>query len=152
MDGYKYICGTAARFRKKFPNMIERKEKKPVFIDTSLLDEIGDIPDEIKAELIDKSKVSRMSRTEFCISAEDENGYKYYLDIDCSCYDFYKNDKLIYSVLHIDGARWNVYKANIYGCYGDNDLPVKSGSLNWSENLNYKLGRIDISAYESEVD
>ena len=58
--------------------------------------------------------------------------------------------KLIYSVLHVDGARWNVYKANIYGYY--DEFPVKSGSLNWSENLNFKLGRIDISAYESEVD
>nr|DAH72702.1 MAG TPA: hypothetical protein [Bacteriophage sp.] len=53
-------------------------------------------------------------------------------------------------MLHVDGARWNVYKANIYGDY--EDLPVKSGSLNWNENLNFKLGRIDVSAYESEVD
>ena len=93
-----------------------------------------------------------MNREDFAINTEDENGYKYYIDIDCSCYDFYKNDKLIYSVLHVDGARWTVYKANIYGCYGDNDLPVKSGELNWSKNLNFKLNRIDISAYESEVD
>ena len=76
-----------------------------------------------------------------------DKGYKYYLDIDCSCYDFYKNDKLVYSVLHVDGARWRIYKANIYGYYNDNDLPVKSGELNWSRNLNFKLNRIDISAY-----
>ena len=150
MNGSKYICGTAARFRKKFPNLYERKEKKPVFIDASLLDKIEDIPEVISAELIGKSRISRLSREEFAISAEDENGYKYWLDIDCGCYDYYKNDKLIYSVLVVDGARWNIYKANIYGCY--DDLPVKSGSLNWNENLNFKLGRIDISAYESEVD
>lgn len=150
MNGYEYICGTAARFRKKFPNLYERKEKKSVFIDSSLLDRIEDIPDAIKAELIGKSRISRMNREDFAINTEDENGYKYYLDIDCSCYDFYKNDKLVYSVLHVDGARWNVYKANIYGDY--DELPVKSGSLNWSKNLNFKLGRIDISAYESEVD
>lgn len=62
MNGYEYICGTAARFRKKFPNLYERKEKKPVFIDSSLLDKIEDIPDEIKAELIGKSRISRMNR------------------------------------------------------------------------------------------
>lgn len=152
MNGYEYICRTAAQFRKKFPNLYERKEKKPVFIDSNLLDKIKDIPEEIKVELIGKSKISRTNREDFAIGTEDENGYMYYLDIDCSCYDFYKNDKLIYSVLHIDGARWNVYKANIYGYYSDNDLPVKSGELNWSKNLNFKLGRIDISAYESEVD
>lgn len=151
MNGYEYICGTAARFRKKFSNLYERKEKKPVFIDSSLLDKIEDVPDSIKAELIGKSRLSRMNREDFAINTEDENGYKYYLDIDCSCYDFYKNDKLIYSVLHVDGARWNVYKANIYGYYDDNDLPVKSGELNWSKNLNFKLNRIDISAYEREV-
>lgn len=50
-----------------------------------------------------------------------------------------------------DGARWRIYKANIYGYYNDNDLPVKSGELNWSKNLNFKLNRIDISAYEREV-
>lgn len=149
MNGYEYMCSTAARFRKKFPGLYERKEKKPVFIDASLLDKIEDIPDEIKAELIGKSRVSRMNREDFAISAEDENGYMYCLDIDCSCYDFYKNDKLVYSVLHIDGVRWSVYKANIYGIY--DGLPVKSGELNWSKNLNFKLNRIDISAYESEV-
>ena len=147
MNKYEYICGTAAQFRKKFSNLYERKEKKPVFIDSSLLDNIEDIPNTIKAELIGKSRISRMNREDFIINAEDENGYKYYLDIDCSCYDFYKNDKLIYSVLHVDGARWNVYKANIYGYYDDNDLPVKSGELNWSRNLNFKLNRIDIIAY-----
>lgn len=46
--------------------------------------------------------------------------------------------------------RLQMTKENIYGDYEDS--PVKSGSLNWSENLNFKLGRIDISAYESEVD
>lgn len=152
MNGYEYICRTAAQFRKKFPNLYERKEKKPVFIDSSLLDKIEDIPEEIKVELICKSRISRTNREDFAINTEDENGYKYYLDIDCSCYDFYKNEKLVYSVLHVDGARWNVYKANIYGYYSDNDLPVKSGELNWSKNLNFKLNRIDISAYESEVD
>lgn len=144
MNGHEYVCETAALFRKSFPNIIERKEKKPVFIDTSLLDKIDDIPDEIKLELISKSKVSRMFREDFAINTEDDNGYKYYLDIDCTCYDYYRSDKLIYSVLCIDSARWCIYKANIYGCYGDNDLPIKSGSLNWSEKLNYKLGRIDI--------
>lgn len=152
MNGYEYICGTAAQFRKKFPNLYERKEKKPVFIDSNLLNKIEDIPEEIKVELIGKSRISRTNREDFAISTEDENGYIYYLDIDCSCYDFYKNDKLIYSVLHVDGARWNVYKVNIYGYYSDNDLPVKSGELNWSKNLNFKLNRIDISAYESEAD
>lgn len=150
MNGYEYICGTAARFRKKFPNMIERKEKKPVFIDASLLDKIEDIPDEIKAELIGKSRVSRMNREDFGIIAEDGNGYMFCLDIDCSCYDFYKNDKLIYSVLHVDGIRWSIYKANIYGIYDGSS--VKFGELNWSKNLNFRLNRIDISAYESEVD
>lgn len=152
MNGYEYICGTASRFRKKFPSLYERKEKKPVFIDSSLLDKIEDIPDEIKAELIGKSRISRMNREDFVINTEDENGYKYYLDIDCSCYDFYKNDKLIYSVLHVDGARWAVHKANNYGYYGNNNLPVKSGELDWSNNLNFKLIRIDIDYYESEVD
>lgn len=51
MNGYEYICGTAVRFRKKFPNLYERKERKSVFIDSSLLDKIEDIPDAIKAEL-----------------------------------------------------------------------------------------------------
>lgn len=141
MNGYEYLCLTAAQFRKKFSNMVERKEKKPVFIDTSMLDSIEDIPNEIKAVLIDKSRVSRMNRVDFAVSAEAENGYKYYLDIDCSCYDFYKNDKLIYSVLRIDGARWNVYEYH-------SDLPVKSGSLNWNETLNNKLYRIDV--YEDD--
>ena len=150
MNRYDYMCGTAARFRKKFPNFYERKEKKPVFIDASLLDNIKDIPKEIKVELIGKSKVKRLCREDFAINTEDENGYKYYLDIDCSCYDYYKNDKLIYSVLVIDGVRWNIYKANIYGCY--DDLPIKSGSLSWSEDMNMKLARVDISDYETEVD
>lgn len=52
MNGYEYICGTAVQFRKKFPNLYERKEKKPVFIDSNLLDKIEDIPEEIKVELI----------------------------------------------------------------------------------------------------
>lgn len=26
MNGYEYICGTAARFRKKFPNLYEGKD------------------------------------------------------------------------------------------------------------------------------
>lgn len=71
MKGYEYICVTAARFRKKFPNLYERKEKKPVFIDSSLLDKIKDIPDEIKAELIGKSRISRMNREDFAINTED---------------------------------------------------------------------------------
>lgn len=144
MNGYEYACKSALHFRKKFPNIHERKEKKPVFIDSSLLDKIEDIPDEVKTALICKSRISRMNRDEFAINVEDSNGYDYYLDIDCSCYDFYKKDKLLYSVLRIDGARWNIYKANIYGCYADNDLPVMSGSLNWNNNLNYKISRIDI--------
>ena len=72
MNGYEYICGTAARFRKKFPNLYERKEKKPVFIDSSLLDKIEDIPDVIKTELMGKSRISRMNREDFAISLEDE--------------------------------------------------------------------------------
>jgi hypothetical protein len=143
----EYICGTAARFRKKFPNLYERKEKKPVFIDADLLNVIDDIPDAIKAELIHEVRVSRLSRTDFAIGAEDENGYKYYLDIDCGCY--YKDDRLLYSVLVVDGARWNIYECDLFGCY--NELPVRAGSLNWSKNLNYRLSRIDISAYEREV-
>lgn len=147
MNGYKYICATAAQVRRKFPDLYEQKEKKPVFIDSSLLDKFEDIPKEIKVELISKSRVSRMNREDFLISTEDDNGHKYYLDIDCSCYDYYKSDKRVYSVLYIDGARWRIYKANIYGYYDDNDLPVKSGELNWSKSLNFKLNRIDISAY-----
>ena len=85
MNGYEYACKSASHFRKKFPNTHERKEKKPVFIDSTLLDNIEDIPDAIKAELIGKSRISRMNREDFAINAEDENGYKYYLDIDCSC-------------------------------------------------------------------
>lgn len=145
MNGYEYACKSASHFKKKFPNTHERKEKKPVFIDPSLLDTIKDIPDEIKTSLICKAKVSRMNRDEFAINMEDSNGHTYYLDIDCSCYDFYKNDKLLYSVLRIDGARWSIYKADIYGCYADSDLPVMSGSLNWNKNSNNKLNRIDLS-------
>ena len=76
MNGYEYICGTTARFRKKFPDLYERKEKKPVFIDSSMLDKIEDIPDEIKAELIGKSRISRMNREDFAINTEDENVMK----------------------------------------------------------------------------
>lgn len=77
MNGYEYICGTAARFRKKFPNLYERKEKKPVFIDSSLLDKIEDILDEIKTELIGKSRISRMNREDFAINTEEKLGYKW---------------------------------------------------------------------------
>lgn len=153
MNYHMYVCNTAAQFRKKYPELYERKEKKPVFIDFSLLDEIKDIPKEIKAELIKKTKVTRLCRTDFAINIIDEDitgsGYHYYLDIDCSCYDIYKNDKMLYSVLHIDAARWNVYKSDIYRHY--NNLPEKSGELNWDENMNYKLNRIDIDSYESEA-
>ena len=146
MNKYDYVCATASRFRKKFPNFYERKERKPVFIDASLLDQIKDIPEVIAAELIGKSRVSRMWRSDFAVNTEDENGYEYYLDIDCSCYDYYKNEKLIYSVLVVDGLRWNVYKANIYGCY--DNVPVKSGKLNWNENMNMRLERVDIDYME----
>ena len=64
MNGYEYICGTAAQFRKKFPNLYERKEKKPVFIDSNLLDKIEDIPEEIKVELIGKNITNEQRR--FC--------------------------------------------------------------------------------------
>ena len=59
MNGYEYICKTAAQFRKKFPCYCERKEGKPVFIDASFLNKIEDIPSEIKTKLIEKSKVQR---------------------------------------------------------------------------------------------
>ena len=41
MNGYEYICKTAAQFRKKFPCYCE--EGKPVFIDASFLNKIEDI-------------------------------------------------------------------------------------------------------------
>ena len=90
MNRYEYICGTAARFRKKFPNLYERKGRKPVFIDSSMLDKIEDISDEIKAELIGKSWISRMNREDFAINTEDETD-KYYTNGEDNC-PFYKED------------------------------------------------------------
>lgn len=150
MNGYEYICKTAAQFRKKFPDCYERKEDKPVFIDANFLNKIEDIPTEIKTQLIEKSRVKRLCADDFAISVEDENGYEYWLDIECDCYDYYKNDKLIYSVLAVVGARWSTYKANIYGYY--DGLPVKSGDLNWSTRIYNRLERIEIDNYETEVD
>ena len=52
MNGYEYICKTAAQFRKKFPCYCERKEGKPVFIDASFLNKIEDIPREIESTTV----------------------------------------------------------------------------------------------------
>lgn len=143
-DYLNHTYETAKKFKKKFPDFQERKEDKhPIFIDARLLDRLDTIPEKVKTDVLTKTRISRFSRTDFCVPVEDEEtGIMYSFDIDCCCYNFYKNDKFIYAVLKIDGVRWREYEPNIYGKYVEK--PINSGSLHWSELLNFRITRVDI--------
>lgn len=135
---------TVKKFKKKFPNFKELKEGKySIFIDARLLDKLDTIPEKVKLKVLAHTRISRFSRTDFCVPAKDEEtGIFYSFDIDCCCYDFFKNDKLVYAVLKIDGVRWREYEPNIYGNYSEK--PVNSGSLHWSELLNFRRTSVNI--------
>lgn len=145
MKEYEYIKKSLSDFRKSFPDFIETKKsygKKSisVFFDFTMLDNIEDIPDDIKQSLKTNSKaledITRTNTLSFGNSfISQENGLKYYIDFDGITYDIIDDmkDKLLYSVIKIRSIRFSAYEPNIYGYY--NGMPIESNSYNWSENI-----------------
>jgi hypothetical protein len=145
MVEYEYIKKSLSDFRKSFPNFVETKKsygKKSisVFFDFTMLDNITDIPNDIKQSLkTDSEALEYITRTNTLsfgnIFISQENGLQYYIDFDGITYDIIDDtkDKMLYSVIKIRSVRFAAYEANIYGYY--NNLPIEANSYNWSENI-----------------
>lgn len=142
----EYIKKSLSDFRKAFPDFIETKKSYgrktiSVFFDFTMLDDIDDIPEDVKQLLQADSKalknVTRIDTFSFGNSYKSEyDGLEYYIDFDGITYNIINNksDRLLYSVIKIKSIRYSSYKANIYGYY--EGMPIKSSSYNWSTSVN----------------
>lgn len=147
MEKKDYILKSAASFRKKFGEMAEEKKaygKKTisVFFDFSFLDQIGDIPADVKIKTtkqatLNMERINPLCFGTSCVSNED--GFQYYVDYDGETYNIIDDTKgkLLYSVIKITGVRFCTYRPNIYGIY--DGLPVKNGTYNWEQTTITKM-------------
>ena len=124
-----YVEKAAQVFRKKNPTLSEHRERVgkreiPVFIDDRFLEDYSMIPEEVKKMAIENAPKDGMSRIDgfaFDSPYDIGDGLIHYLGLQSSTYNVWneRTGKLIYSVLQINGFRYNAYRKL---CYGEKKL------------------------------
>lgn len=120
-----YVENTAQVFRRKNPTFSEHRERVgkrdiPVFIDARFLEDYKTIPEEVKRLAIHNAPKEGMSRIDgfaFDSPYDIGDGLIHYLGLQSCTYNVWneRTGKLIYSVLQIDGFRYNSYRKLYFG-------------------------------------
>lgn len=120
-----YVENNAQVFRRKNPTFWEYKERVgkreiPVFIDDWFLEDYPVIPEQVRRLAVENAHKEGMSRIDgfaFDCPYDIDDGLIHYLGLQSCTYNVWneRTGKLMYSVIQIDGFRYNSYRKLRYG-------------------------------------